>query len=170
MRSDLEHEAVDSQYVEAKHVPTVGPAHVILGSYEGVRSPARAPEGVTYLLVRLAAGSEWTFTPPSAEPLAWLAVSNGQLIGKTAADAGEMVIFERTARPITLKAGSDGDAIFVIGSATPHPHDLHLGSYSVHTSADSLAKGETTIERLRPLLVAAGDRRTASGSIPVFKD
>ncbi|MGF6346708.1 pirin family protein [Variovorax sp. W2I14] len=170
LRPDLEHEAVDSQYVEAEHVPTVGPAHVILGSYEGVRSPARAPEGVTYLLVRLAAGTEWTFMPPPTEPLAWLAVSSGHLIGDTPADAGEMVIFEQTDQRIDLKASSSGDAIFVIGSATPHPHDLHIGSYSVHTSADSLAKGEANIERLRRLLIAAGNRRSASGTVPVFKD
>jgi redox-sensitive bicupin YhaK (pirin superfamily) len=170
LRPDLEHEAVDSQYVEAEHVPTVGPAHVILGSYEGVRSPARAPEGVTYLLVRLAAGTEWTFAPPPTEPLAWLAVSSGHLIGETPADAGEMVIFEQADQRIDLKASLSGDAIFVIGSAAPHPHDLHLGSYSVHTSADSLAKGEANIERLRRLLIAAGDRRNASGTVPVFKD
>lgn len=170
LRSDLEHEAVDSQYVEAKNVPTTGPAHVILGHYEGVSSPARAPQGVTYLLVRLAAGAQWTFTPPSTEPLAWLAVSNGELIGEAPANAGEMVIFEQAAGPIALKASSSSDAIFVIGSAAPHPHDLHLGSYSVHTSADSLVKGEANIERLRRLLVAAGDRRNASGTIPVFKD
>lgn len=170
LRADLEHEAVDSQYVEAKNVPTAGPAHVILGGYEGVRSPARAPEGLTYLLVRLAAGARWTFTPPPTEPLAWLAVSSGRLIGATSAEAGEMVIFERSVQPITLEAGSRGDAIFVMGSATPHPHDLHLGSYSVHTSADSLAQGEANIERLRRLLVAAGDRRNASGTIPVFRD
>ncbi|MFN9469922.1 pirin family protein [Acidovorax sp.] len=170
LRSDLEHESVDSQYVEARRVPTTGPAHVILGSYEGARSPARAPLGVTYLLVRLAAGTQWTFTPPSTEPIAWLAVSSGALAGQTPADAGEMLIFEEGVQPIGLKASPDADAIFVIGSATPHPHDLHLGSYSVHTSADSLAKGEANIERLRLLLVAAGDRRTAGGSIPVFKE
>ena len=168
--SDLEHAHADSQYVEAKRVPTAGPARVILGSYAGVRSPARAPEGVTYLLVRLAAGTEWTFTPPSTEPLAWMAVSSGSLIGEIAADAGEMLIFEQAVQPIHLKAGLAGDTIFVIGSAAAHPHDLHLGSYSVHTSADSLAKGEANIERLRRLLLAAGDRRNASGTVPVFKE
>lgn len=170
LRSDLEHASVDSQYVEATRVPTVGPAHVILGSYDGARSPARAPLGVTYLLVSLAAGTQWTFTPPSTERIAWLAVSSGALTGDSPAVAGEMVIFEEGAQPIDLKASPDGDAIFVIGSAELHPHDLHLGSYSVHTSPDSLAKGERNIERLRQLLVAAGDRRTPSGSIPVFKD
>jgi redox-sensitive bicupin YhaK (pirin superfamily) len=170
LRSELEHEQVDSQYVEAKHVPTAGPAHVILGSYENVHSPARAPKGVTYLLVRLAAGTEWTFMPPATEPLAWLAVSSGSLVGETPADAGEMVIFEQAVEPINLKASATGDALFVIGSASPHPHDLHLGYYSVHTSAESLAKGEANIERLRRLLLAAGDRRNDSGTIPIFKE
>lgn len=167
---DLEHAAVDSQYVEARHVPSAGPARVILGSYEGAQSPARAPQGVTYLLVRLAAGTQWTFTPPPAQAVAWLAVSSGRLVGETPADAGEMHVFEQAVQPIRLQADTDGDAVFVIGSATPHPHPLHLGSYSVHTSADSLIRGEANIERLRMRLVAAGDRRTASGSIPVFKD
>lgn len=169
LRSDLEHGVVDSQYVEAKHVPTAGPAHVILGSYEGAHSPARAPEGVTYLLVRLPRGARWTFTPPTDESLAWLAVSSGDLVGETSASGGEMVIFEPGAQAINLEASSSSDAIFVIGSAAPHPHELHLGNYSIHTSADSLAKGEANIERLRRLLVAAGDRRSRSGTIPVFR-
>lgn len=169
LQPELEHSTVDSQYVEAQHVPAAGPARVILGSYDGARSPARSPDGMTYLLLRLAAGTAWTFTPPEAQPVSWLAVASGQLVGDTPADEGEMVIFEQSQQPITLQASQSSDAIFVIGSAAPHPHDLHLGNYSVHTSADSLARGEANIERLRRLLVAAGDRRNASGSIPVFR-
>lgn len=165
----LEHAAVDSQYVEARHVPAAGPARVIMGSHGGVHSPARSPEGITYLLVKLPAGTSWTFSPPATQPLAWLAVASGPLVGATAVDEGEMVIFEPATQPITLQAGPHRDALFVIASAAPHPHELHLGNYSVHTSAESLARGEANIERLRKLLVAAGDRRSASGSIPVFR-
>lgn len=166
----LEHAAVDSQYVEAQHVPGAGPARVILGSYEGVRSPARAPEGLTYLLVKLAAGTTWTFTPPAAQPVSWLAAGSGRLVGATPAVTGEMLLFQASQQPVTLEAGPDSEAVFVIGSAEPHPHDLHLGNYSVHTSADSLARGEDNIERLRTLLVEAGDRRQANGAIPIFRD
>lgn len=166
---ELEHSEVDSQYVEARHVPAAGPARVILGSYEGARSPARSPDGVTYLLVKMAAGTAWTFKPPEGQPVAWLAVAGGQLVGATPADPGEMVLFEASQEPITLQAGAGSDAIFVIGSAAPHPHDLHLGNYSVHTSAQSLALGEANIERLRRLLVAAGNRRSESGSTPIFR-
>lgn len=166
---ELEHAEVDSQYVEARHVPTAGPAHVVLGSYEGVRSPARSPGGVTYLLLKLAAGTSWTFEPPAGQPVAWLAVASGQLVGTTPAHEGEMVFFEASQQPITLQASAGSDAVFVIGSAAPHTHDLHLGAYSVHTSAKSLARGEANIERLRRLLVAAGNRRNGSGTTPIFR-
>ena len=167
---DLEHESVDSQYVEAASVPTAGPAHVVLGCYEEARSPARAPQGVTYLLVRLSAGMEWTFTPPPDESLAWIAVASGSLVGETQVSTGEMAIFEESTESIKLRASLESDAVFVVGSATPHPHELYLGRYSVHTSSDSLATGEANIERLRKLLVASGDRRGPGGSIPIFSD
>jgi len=61
------------------------------------------------------------------------------------------------------------DATFVLGSAVPHRHPLHLGSYSVHTSAEALAAGERHIRGLRHRLDASGDRRTETGSTPVFR-
>lgn len=166
---ELEHAAVDSQYVEAHSVPTTGPAHLILGTYGGLRSPARSPDGVTYLLIRLAAGSSWTFVPPAQQTVAWLAVASGVLKGEIAAAAGELLQFEESGQSFTVQAGAAGDTVLVIGSAVPHAHELHLGRYSVHTSAASLDKGEANIERLRELLLAAGDRRQRDGSVPVFQ-
>ncbi|MGN6825863.1 pirin family protein [Paucibacter sp. M5-1] len=166
---ELEHETVESQYVEAHRVPTIGPAHVVLGTYEGVRSPALSPNGITYLILRIQAGTRWTFVPPAQQTVAWLAVASGQLEGDTAATAGEMLVFEKSEQPFTVKACDDGDAVIVIGSAVPHPHELHLGRYSVHTSAESLVTGEANIERLRQLLSAAGDRRRPGGNVPVFR-
>jgi hypothetical protein len=48
------------------------------------------------------------------------------------------------------------DSEFVIGSATPHPHSLVLGYYSVHTSERALEPGETHIKRIRDELVKNG--------------
>jgi hypothetical protein len=59
--------------------------------------------------------------------------------------------------------------VFVLGSAVPHPHDLHLGYYSVHTSAEALERGERRIAELGAKLAAAGERRTQSGVTPVFR-
>lgn len=83
--------------------------------------------------------------------------------------AGEMAVFERGESSVTLTARGDTDAVFVLGSAVPHVHPLHLGYYSVHTSAAALAHGEERIAQLGRKLAEAGDRRTRSGSIPVFR-
>lgn len=167
---ELELASSESQYVEAKQVPSAGPARVILGSYDGIRSPARAPDGVTYLLLRLAAREAWTFTPPVGQTVGWLAVASGRLVGDVPADAGEMIVFEASEAPVYLQSDATGPAVVVIGAAAPHGHDLHLGPYSVHTSELALHQGQANIERLRRLLVAAGDRRTAHGTIPAFRD
>lgn len=48
------------------------------------------------------------------------------------------------------------DTRFVLGTAIPHPHELHLGYYSVHTSDVALREGEHEIERIGRELRAKG--------------
>jgi hypothetical protein len=80
-----------------------------------------------------------------------------------------MAVFDRDEAPLTLTALGESESVFVLGSAVPHPHDLHLGYYSVHTSPQALERGERRIAELGAKLAAAGDRQTASGSTPVFR-
>lgn len=167
--AELESAEPESRYLEAAQVPQAGPARIILGEYEGVRSPTPSPAGINYLLVTLPAGSSWTYRPPAGHGVGWVALAKGRLEGEAAAGAGEMVVFESGEAPIRLQACADGDAVLVLGSAVPHPHELHLGSYSVHTNAQALKAGEDRIEELRARMVAAGNRRTASNTVPVFK-
>jgi len=67
---------------------------------------------------------------------------------------------------MTFEGTEGAGATFVLGSAVPHPYALHLGSYSVHTSAAALAAGERHIRKLKQSLDATGDRRAGSGSTP----
>lgn len=164
----LENGPSDSQYIAAADMRTVGPAHLILGAYLGVQSPTRAPAGMNYLLVTLKPGQCWRYQPPADHTVAWLAIAQGELQTSGRIDAGEMVVFEPRRAAIDIVARGSEDAIFVLGSAVPHAHDLHLGSYSVHTSTQALAAGKARIAELRLQLIAAGDRRTKSGSTPVF--
>jgi redox-sensitive bicupin YhaK (pirin superfamily) len=158
-----------SRYIEAPHMPHTGPAHVIVGEYEGVQSPVPAPAGVNYLLVTLAAGQQWTYQPPAGHTIGWMALAKGGLHAGTSIHSGEMVIFETGEVPIALQADAGQEAVFVLGSAVPHPYDMHLGYYSVHTSAEALQKGERRIAELERLLRTTGNRATASGTIPVFR-
>jgi redox-sensitive bicupin YhaK (pirin superfamily) len=167
--ADLENGPVDSQYLEAEVIPQVGPARLVIGAYNGVSSPVRAFDGVNYLLVTLPAGERWTYVPPVGHQVAFVAVSRGRLTGVQPVSEGEFVEFESNGASLSFVAGDDRDAVFVLGSAKPHPHELKLGYYSVHTSEAALVQGEARIAELGQRLREAGDRRQQSGVTPIFK-
>lgn len=166
---ELENAVPDSQYVEATDMQQAGPAHVIVGSYDGAQSPVRAPEGLNYLVVTLKAGQTWTYSPPPGHTVGWVALAQGALSADGGLQAGDMAIYEDGDAGITVTATGEEGAIFVLGSAVPHDHRLHLGYYSVHTNAASLLQGEARIAELEQGLIAAGDRRTGSGTTPVYR-
>ncbi|WP_407669494.1 pirin family protein [Paraburkholderia heleia] len=141
----------------------------MVGSYDGVPSPVPAPQGINYVLVTLRSGERWTYHPPEGYTVGWLALAKGELDTGGVVSAGEMVVFESSEAPIVLEATGTEDAVFVLGSAKPHDHSLHLGYYSVHTSAEALEAGERNIVELGRKLREAGDRRTGTGNIPVFR-
>lgn len=146
----LEASEPEWQFIESKGIPTVGPARLIVGRYQGTMSPVRAFDGLNYLLVTLAPGEAWTYETPAGHEVGWLSLSHGSLVGDGQYEAGELIAFDRSDAAIPLLAGPEG-ATFVLGSAVPHPHDLVLGYYSVHTSEDALRTGEARIAEVRYL-------------------
>jgi redox-sensitive bicupin YhaK (pirin superfamily) len=150
---ELENAANASQYVKPEDVPVVGPARVILGAYGGAKSTIAAPP-MNYLAVHLKAGERWTYDPPQGHTVAWVAVQQGTLHASSAITRGEIAVFEPSEESLDFVA--TGNTMFVLGSAPKHPHDLVLGSYSVHTSAEALHRGETEILRIGQQLRANG--------------
>lgn len=146
----LEASSPEWQFVQSDEIPHVGPARLIVGAYQGKVSPARSFDGINYLLVTLAPGEEWVYQTPTGHEVGWLAVSHGSLLGEDTFAAGEMIVFDRSDAAIPLRGGAEG-AIFVLGSAVPHPHDLVLGYYSVHTSEKALQAGEARIAEVRDI-------------------
>jgi redox-sensitive bicupin YhaK (pirin superfamily) len=133
----------DSQYLGASEFQFAGPARVIAGEYDRVKSVVRSPEGMTYLDVRLKAGDRWIYQPPKGHTVAWLASHQGTVLTPSAVSAGEAVVFEEGNKPIAFEALTD--AGFVFGSAVKHPHELVTGYYSVHTTEEALREGERNI-------------------------
>jgi redox-sensitive bicupin YhaK (pirin superfamily) len=167
---DLENAEPEAQYIGAEAIPTTGPAHLIVGAYSGATSPVRAPGGINYLLVTLKPGERWTYEPPPGHVVRWVAFAKGALVAGERLSEGELVTFEKNDAPLTFEGAAAVGATFVLGSAAPHAHQLHLGAYSVHTSEKALAAGERNIRELKQRLDAAGDRRTGSGATPVFRE
>ena len=151
---DLENGSAQSQYLGADEFQSHGPARVILGRHGNAVSKVPAPEGVTYLDVRLKAGERWRYEPERDHTVAWIAVHHGAVTAPDKVAQGEIAVFEESNGAIEFEA--QGDAGFVLGSAVKHPHDLVLGYYSVHTTPDALKKGEDNIARIGRQLHAEG--------------
>jgi redox-sensitive bicupin YhaK (pirin superfamily) len=150
---ELENGPVASHYVTPGEIPSVGPARVVLGTYDGAKSPIVAPP-MTYLLVDLEAGERWSYHPPRGHTVAWVAVDTGTLRTPSPVAAGEIAIFESSEGSLDFLA--EGHTRFVLGSAPKHPHELALGNYSVHTSVPALLEGEAEIRRIGQKLLADG--------------
>lgn len=151
---ELENAAAESQYIAPDELRTVGPASVLLGQYGEVSSTISVSLNATYLAVRLRAGESWTFEPPAGQTLGWMAVGEGSVDAGTLVSVGEMVVFEESSASIEFKAKTN--SLFVLGSAVPYPHELVLGTYSVHSSREALRLGEAGIARIGHQLRSEG--------------
>jgi redox-sensitive bicupin YhaK (pirin superfamily) len=136
-----------STYLKAEDVPTTGGVHTILGSWNGTSSSIPAPPDVSLLDVTLAAGEQWTFTPPPSQEICWIATYAGTFdLEADTSSEGELLVLEDGHE--SVRFNSEAGASFIIGSARRSPFALHVGPNSVHTSAEALREGETEIARL----------------------
>jgi redox-sensitive bicupin YhaK (pirin superfamily) len=143
LRPELELAEPQSQYLGASDFHFAGPARVIAGEYDGVKSIVESPHGITYLDVRLKAGERWTFQPTKGHNVAWIASHQGIVTTPEQVSMGEAAVFDESYQAIEFAALTD--AGFILGSAVKHPYDLVTGHYSVHTDAESLRIGESNI-------------------------
>jgi redox-sensitive bicupin YhaK (pirin superfamily) len=143
---ELEQGAAASAYLAPEAIPHAGPARVLLGHYGGSSSPIDAPSSINYLALRLKAGERWRYNPPRGHTVAWVALGEGELRSPYALKVGELVVYEESNAAIDFHAVVDTE--FVLGSAIKHPHDLVMGHYSVHTSAEALHEGEARIRQI----------------------
>ena len=151
---DLELGPSESLYQAAADIPGAGPARVLLGDYKGARSAITASSPINYLAVTLKAGQSWHYQPPEEHSVLWLAMGKGRVRTPHMLTQGEIVVFEPGEAAVDFVAMEDTE--FVIGSAVPHRHDLVLGHYSVHTSAQALQVGEAQIRSIQRHLVKEG--------------
>ena len=143
-----------SLYQSPEDIQQEGPARVLLGRYGSATSAIAAPSPINYLAVHLKQGERWRYQPPQGHTVLWIAVSSGAVAVPEKLRQGDLAAFEPSNEAIEVEAQSDAE--FVVGSAVPHDHDLVLGYYSVHTSADALREGEAGISAIKARLVQKG--------------
>ena len=151
-----EMESIESgaQYLGGEHFRSQGPARVILGRHGDAASKVFAPTTINYLDVALKKGEKWRYEPPENHTVAWGAVHQGKLATPEVVDKGELAVFEESNSALEFEALEDTG--FILGSAVKHPHDLVLGTYSVHTNQHALDRGEARIAEIGKRLRAEG--------------
>ena len=144
----------EAQYLGGEQFQSHGPARTILGRYGAAASKVSAPTTINYLDVALKKGEKWRYEPPANHTVAWVAVHRGRLATPEIVEQGELAVFEESNSPLEFEAVADTG--FVLGSAVKHPHDLVLGTYSVHTNTQALDRGEARIAEIGKRLRAEG--------------
>jgi redox-sensitive bicupin YhaK (pirin superfamily) len=138
---------VENVYLPPAAVARDGPARVLVGAHGAAASPLTFPTSLSYVAVRLRAGESWRYQPAPDQVVGWVAVSTGRLRTPGAVEAGELAIFEQSNGAIDFHADTDAD--LVVGAASPHAHDLVLGSHSVHSSVASLGAAERRLREIQ---------------------
>jgi len=145
---ELENGAAEGIYVAPEAVPQLGPVRVLLGRHGEASNPIPPPSPLLYLDVVLAAGETWTFQPPSDHNVAWVFVYQGQALVAGEAVGDELVVLAAGDGAVAIRAIEP--TRLLLGSAVPHNYPLVLGSHSVHTSREALARGLQGIAASQP--------------------
>jgi len=135
-----------AMFLQAREVPRTGPITLLLGSYQGLRSPIAAPFDACYLWVQLQPGESWTYQPSSHHSIAWVFSQSGELAVSDTRLKRELAVFQEGSGALHFHAA--GACAFLVASAAKAQQELVLGSYSVHSSAEHLAAGERRIQEI----------------------
>jgi redox-sensitive bicupin YhaK (pirin superfamily) len=154
LRPDMENIEPQAEYLGGEHFQSQGPARVILGRHGEAASKVSAPTTINYLDVALKKGGKWRYQPPDDHTVAWVALHEGKLATPEIVGRGELAVFDESNGALEFEALEDTG--FILGSAVKHPHDLVLGTYSVHTHRHALEKGEAKIAEIGKRLRAEG--------------
>lgn len=143
---DLEQVAASAAYLPPDQVPSVENVRILLGDYQGVRSPIVAPYPINYFDVTLSAGQTFAFLPPPDHQVAWAFVYEGRVSCCDIQTTEELLIFDR--EPGVLSFSAQTDSGLMLATSPVHDHTLAIGWSSVHTSPEVLSRCEARIAEM----------------------
>jgi len=143
-----------SQYVAPDEVPEANGVKVLLGEYQGLKSPINAPYSINYFDVSLKNGDIFKYDIPSTHQVAWAFVYAGSAEVNHQESFQEVIVFSKSGEAVEFSATTD--CRILVGSAEEHPYPLITGYGSVHTNSDSLRKSEQKIAAIGQRLKQEG--------------
>ena len=141
-------------YIPPTGVPTVGSVHVLLGEYEGARSPVESPMVANYFDVVLQRGERWTFEPPAMHSVLWAYVYGGAVLANESRAAAELLVFSDGPGLIGVEALEASRLL--VGTAPRLSQHLVVGRSSVHSSMAALQRSAGRIREIGEVLRGDG--------------
>lgn len=137
---ELEEAPARAEYLPPEAVPQKDNVRVLLGEYQGARSPIVGPYPINYFWVSLEAGQTFSFVPPAGHEVAWAFAFGGVVDCSGLSTSEELLIFDREDGALLFVAKTP--AQLMVASSPPHPYPLAIGWSSVHTSPEVLQRCE----------------------------
>ncbi len=135
-----------------------GSIKVLLGSMQDGdavrRSPIESHHDMNYFVVTLEAGAVLRYSPPRAHDVAWAFGFEGAAVLQGEPSRGDLLVFGNSG---AIEIGASGEpARVLLGTAKRYAHPLVLGPSSVHSNANSLARGAQRIQSLLEEITSKG--------------
>ncbi len=144
---ELEESDVEYQNIQPKDLPIVDNVKVIVGEYEGRKSPLKVPYAMTYLDVNLKANETFEFKTPPGQTTGFIFPRNGniELFGDNL-PLNHLTILENNEGSIVIFASADSQ--FVLLMSRPQNLPIITQGGSIHTSQVTL---ERSLARIREI-------------------
>jgi len=142
----LEEGEAHSMYIAPEDVAVNGNTRVLLGEWQKTASKIPPPAAIDLLHVSLGAGERWIYPAHERRQKAWAFAFSGQILVNEMPFGGRLVVFDSSAKTITISAREATE--FIFAAAERHPYDLVVGAHSVHTSHEALERSERRISEL----------------------
>lgn len=137
----LESAPAQSIYLDSALVERDGPAQILLGQHGNANSQLALPALINYVVVTLAAGQAWVYTPPVNHRTAWVAVISGKInTSDVLVGSNEIAVYENSNKSIHFLAEEEG--VFIVGTSQECTHQAYapnsaLEKYPVASLSES---------------------------------
>lgn len=145
---ELEEGEVEYQNIQPEQLPVVGSVKVVVGEFEGEKSPLKVPYNMTYLDVKLRAGESFSFQTPEGQTQGFVFPRKGAIsLHGEELPLNHLSILENNMGDVEITATSD--TAFVMAMTEPASHPIITQGGSIHSNEGAMARSFERIEQLR---------------------
>jgi len=149
---ELEESEVEYQNFQPEAIPVKDGVKIIVGEYNGMKSPLKTPFELTYLDIHLAVGEKFYFESPAKQTTGFIFLRQGEVeLHGDSVLTNSLAILETNAGEISI--ASQSDSKFVLLLSQPSNHSIVTYGGSIHTNHESLNRSLANIQKIQSVVI-----------------